>query len=159
MSPDLVKAIKNHQAEMALWWTKSEYVKARKAFCKRNPVCIRCGRKTQTPGHSHDQYQHGFDYYIACVITDRCEPLCNGCNLAEKRGLKPCPVCVKEKCRKIRYISPYGEYCYDHIPQQEKDQREERKEVFKQLVKQSQKITNAKRRAIYQELKQNGRIK
>jgi len=151
--PDLLKAIGNHHAEMEKWWKKSEYIRERKSFCKRNPVCIRCGRKTQTPGHSHDQYQHGFDYYIACVITDRCEPLCNGCNLAEKRGLKPCPVCVKEKCRKIRYISPYGEYCYDHIPQQEKDQREERKEVFKQLVKQSQQIPNAKRRAIYQEMK------
>jgi hypothetical protein len=151
--PDLLKAINNHNAEMALWWKKPEYVKARKEFVKRNPICVRCGRKCQTPGHSADDYRHGYEHYLEMVRQDCCDPLCNSCNYAESRGLKPCPVCVKEKCLKIKYISPYGEYCFDHIPENEKLQRQERKEAFKQLVKQSHKIQNAKRRAIYQEMK------
>jgi hypothetical protein len=151
--PDLNAAIKNHHAEMALWWRKPEYIKARKKFCIRNPVCWRCGRKTQTPGHNHAQYQQGFYYYLESVKQDYCTPLCNACNLAERRGLKPCPVCVKEKSKKIRYISPFGEYCYDHRPVEEVQKSEDRKEVFKQLVKQSHSIQNAKRRAIYQEMK------
>ena len=98
------------------------------------------------------------------------DPLCNACNLAERKGLRPCPVCVRvyhglrfeftignikdeDRNFKIRYIRPEQDHCYDHRPEAEKVKSRERKEVFKQLVKQSQKITNAKRRAIYQEMK------
>jgi len=151
--PDLNAAIENHHAEMALWWKRKEYIRERKAFVKRNPVCSRCGRKSQTPGHSHDQYQHGFDYYLACVIADRCDPLCNACNRAESKGKKPCPACVKEKANKIWYIGQEQEYCYLHRPAEEIRQSQKRKEVHKMLVKQSQKITNARKRAIYQEMK------
>jgi hypothetical protein len=139
---------------MESWWRKPEYKKARIEFVKRNPVCVRCGRKTQTPGHSADDYRHGYDHYLEQVRNDACDPLCNSCNHAESRGLRPCPVCVKEKVKKIRYISPYGEYCYDHRPVEEVRKSEDRKEVFKQLVKQSHSIQNAKRRAIYQEIKE-----
>jgi hypothetical protein len=151
--PDLNKSIQNHHAEMESWWKKPEYVKARKEFVKRNPICVRCGRKCQTPGHSHDDYVHGYEHYLQQVRNDACDPLCNSCNHAESRGLKPCPVCVKEKCRKIRYISPYGEYCYDHRPVEEVRQSEDRKEAFKQLVKQSHSIQNARRRKLYQEMR------
>ena len=152
--PDANLAIQNHHAEMVLWWKKPIYKKARIEFCKRNPVCSRCGRKSQTPGHSHDQYQHGFDYYLACVIADRCDPLCNACNRAESKGKKPCPICVKENPGgNPWYISQHQEHCYLHRPAEEIRQSQARKEVFKMLVKQSQKITNARKRAIYQELK------
>jgi hypothetical protein len=151
--PDLNHSISQHHKEMESWWKRAEYKKARIEFVKRNPVCVRCGRKTQTPGHIHEDYLHGFDHYLLMVTDGICDALCNACNLAEKRGLKPCPVCVKEKVKKIRYISPYVEYCYDHRPVEEVRKSEDRKEVFKQLVKQSHSIQNAKRRAIYQEMK------
>ena len=152
MGPDLNLAIANHNWELQLWWTLPEYKKARKAFVKRNPVCIRCGRPTQTPGHSPEDY-FSFETYLQAVISDKCDPLCNGCNLAEKRGLHPCPFCVKERTEKIHYIGQDKEYCYDHRPEEEKIQSELKKEVFKDLIKKSRKINNAKRRKIYQELK------
>jgi hypothetical protein len=152
--PDLNAAIKNHHAEMALWWKKPEYIKARKEFCKRNPVCIRCGRKCQTPGHSAEDYRHGYEHYLEQVRQDCCDPLCNQCNRKEAKSMKPCPVCVKEnKGGKPWYIGQDQEYCYIHRPAEEIQRSEDRKEIHKMLVKQSQKITNAKRRAIYQEMK------
>jgi hypothetical protein len=51
------------------------------------------------------------------------------------------------------YIGQHQEHCYVHRPAEEIQRSEERKEAFKALVKQSQKIQNAKRRKIYQELK------
>jgi len=152
--PDLNHSIEEHNKTLKMWWKKPEYIKARIEFVKRNPVCVRCGRKSQTPGHSHDQYQHGFDYYLACVIADRCDPLCNACNRAESKGKKPCPICVKENPGgNPWYISQHQEHCYLHRPAEEIRQSQKRKEVHKMLVKQSQKITNARKRAIYQEMK------
>jgi len=81
------------------------------------------------------------------------DPVCNACNLMEKKGRKPCPICVEVKAEKIYYIGQESEYCYLHRPAEEIQRSEDRKEAFKQLVKQSQKITNAKRRAIYQEMR------
>jgi hypothetical protein len=152
--PDLNKAIANHNRTMAQWWKRKEYIAARKEFCKKHPVCVRCGRKTQTPGHIYEDYLHGYDHYLLMVTDGICDPLCNACNLAEKRGLKPCPFCVKEEGRKIRYIQPSSEYCFDHIPENDKIRRQERKEAFKWLVKQSHSIQNAKRRAVYQSIKE-----
>jgi len=147
--PDLNLAIINHHKEMALWWKRPEYIRERKAFVIRNPVCIRCGRKATTPGHSQEDY-HSFETYLSAVITDKCDPLCSGCNRAESKGKKPCPLCVKENPGgKPWYIGQEQEYCYLHRPAEEIRQSQERKEVFKMLVKQSQKITNAKRREIY----------
>ena len=157
--PDLNKSIDNHNKTMAEWWKKPEYKKARIEFCKRNPVCVRCGRPSQTPGHIHEDYLHGYDHYLLMVTDGICDALCNACNLMEKKGRKPCPICVSVKAEKIYYISQESEYCYLHRPSEEIQRSEDRKEAFKQLVKQSQKITNAKRRALYQEMKQNGRIK
>jgi len=145
-------AIANHHKSMQQWWKIPEYIAARKAFVKRNPLCIRCGRPTTTPGHSAEDYI-SYIAYLEAVITDKCDPLCSGCNLMERKGKKPCPVCVKEKADRIRYIGQDKEYCYNHRPEEEKRQSELKKEVFKDLVKKSQKINNAKRRAIYQEIR------
>lgn len=127
MTPDLDKAIRNHNNEMSGWWRRPEYIRARKAYVKRNPVCKRCGRPTQTPGHCHDDYQHGFEHYLGRVIQDDCEPLCNRCNLNEKHVRKPCPRCVEiarkhgyELIYQIRYIPQDAEVCFNHLP--EKDQ-------------------------------------
>ena len=154
--PNQNKAIENHHTEMQNWWSKREYVRERIAFCERNPVCIRCGRKTQTPGHSHDQYLHGFEYYLKEVQEDRCEPLCNACNFQERKGRKPCPVCVKVKANKIYYIGDNAEYCFNHRPAEEVLRSEERKEVFRMLIERGKTIRNAKKRKIYQEMKLNG---
>ena len=145
-------AIANHHKSMQQWWKIPEYKKARVGFVKRNPVCIRCGRPTTTPGHSAEDYI-SYVAYLEAVTTDKCDPLCSGCNLMERKSMKPCPICIKEKVRKIRYIGQDKEYCYDHRPEEEKVRSEQRKEIFKDLVKKSQKINNAKRRRIYQELK------
>src|SRR5512137_136743 len=138
--PNQNKAIENHHTEMESWWSKREYIRERIAFCIRNPVCIRCGRKSQTPGHSHDQYLHGFEYYLKMVVEDRCEPLCNSCNLNERKVRKPCPVCVKMKTNKIYYIAAQSEYCYNHRPEEEVRRSEERKEVFKMLIERGKKL-------------------
>jgi hypothetical protein len=137
---------------MNTWWTKPEYIRERKAFIRRNPVCVRCGRSATTPGHSAADYS-SYETYLWVVVNDMADPLCNACNLCERKGLRPCPACVREKKLKIRYIRPEQEYCYDHRPEAEKVKSRERKEVFKQLVKQSHSIQNAKRRKIYQEMK------
>ena len=154
MTPDLNLAAANHHSTMKEWWKKKEYIRERKAFVKRNPRCVRCGRPAVTPGHSAEDY-HSFETYLTAVKTDKCDPLCSGCNLSEKRGKKPCPVCVQlYNGGQIRYIGQEQEYCYIHRPAEEVKRSEDRKEVFKMLVKQSQKINNAKRRAIYQNLKE-----
>jgi hypothetical protein len=150
--PDLNLAITNHHKTMQQWWKKPEYIKARKEFCKRNLLCVRCGRPAVTPGHSAEDY-HSFETYLAAVISDKCEPLCIGCNFQESKSRKPCPVCVSVKAEKIYYIGQHQEHCYLHRPAEEIRQSEERKEVFKALVKQSQSIRNAKRRKLYQEMK------
>lgn len=154
--PDLNHSIAVHTKVMNTWWTKKEYILARKAFIRRNPVCVRCGRPATTPGHSASDYS-SYETYLWVVNNDMADPVCNACNLCEKKGLRPCPVCVKEHKLKMRYIRPEQEYCFDHRPEAEKVKSRERKEVFKQLVKQSHKIINAKKRAIYQEMKQRGR--
>jgi hypothetical protein len=154
--PDLDHSIAQHQQEMSSWWRQKEYIRERIAFCERNPVCIRCGRKTQTPGHSHDQYLHGFEHYLKQVSEDRCEPLCNACNFQERKGRKPCPVCVKLKSNKIYYIGDNAEYCYHHRPEEEVRRSEERKEVYKMLIERGKKQRNALKRKIYQEMKLNG---
>ena len=145
-------AIANHHKSMQQWWKIPEYKKARIDFVKRNPVCVRCGRPTTTPGHSAEDY-FSYETYLEAVTTDKCDPLCSGCNLMERKGMKPCPVCVKENTEKIRYIQQDKEYCYDHRPEEEKIEAQKKKEVLKDLVKKSQKINNAKRRRIYQEMK------
>ena len=148
---------------MALWWKKPAYVKARKEFIAWHPYCERCGRKATTPGHTHEDYRD-FELYLSAVILGKCEALCNACNLMEKKGRKPCPKCVElyklgmaakgPKLQfKIHYIGQDQDHCYWCRPQEEIQRSEDRKEVFKQLVKQSHKIQNAKRRAIYQEMK------
>ena len=152
--PDLLLATANHHNTMNMWWKKKEYIRERKAFVKRNPVCIRCGRPSQTPGHSAEDYRHGFNHYLEQVKNDSCDPLCNACNRNENKGRKPCPVCVQlYNGGQIRYIGQEQEYCYIHRPAEEVQRSEDRKEVFKALVKQSQSIQNARRRQIYQELK------
>jgi hypothetical protein len=150
--PDLNKAIQNHHHQMEKWWAKPEYVKERIAFVKRNPICKRCGRPTTTPGHSHEDYK-SFNTYLSAVIRDVCVPLCNACNFQERKGRKPCPVCVKLKSNKIYYIGDNAEYCYHHRPEEEVRRSEERKEVYKMLIERGKKIRNAKQRKIYQEMK------
>lgn len=147
-------AIANHHKSMQQWWKIPEYIKERKAFVKRNPVCVRCGRPTTTPGHSAEDY-FSYETYLAAVVTDKADPLCSGCNLMERKGMKPCPVCVKEKSEKTHYIPQNKEYCFDHRPEEEKIQAQNRKDILNDLIKKSRKIDNAKRRRIYQELKNN----
>lgn len=157
--PDLNRAIENHHLEMQKWWRVPSYIAARKSFVERNPVCVRCGRPSTTPGHSAEDYLNGFHYYLECVKIDMCEPLCNACNMMERKGRKPCPVCVKTKSQKIYYIGQHQEYCFNHRPEEEIKRSEERKEVYKMLVEKGKKQKNALKRKIYQEMKQNGRIR
>jgi len=154
--PDLNAAITNHHKTMQQWWSVPQYIRERKAFVKRNPVCSRCGRASTTPGHAAEDY-HSFETYLAAVISNKCEPLCSGCNLMEKKGRKPCPICVSVKAEKIYYIGQESEYCYLHRPAEEVKRSEDRKEAFKQLVKQSHSIQNARRRKFYQEFIRGGK--
>ena len=159
--PDLNAAINGHHKEMQRWWALPEYICEREKFVLRNPVCVRCGRPAVTPGHSHEDYIL-YEKYLDAVRTDKCDPLCSACNLMERKGMRPCPVCVKEyhdkKRTKIRYIPDGKEYCWDHRPEEEKVQAENRKLVQKQFIKNMRKITNAKKRAFYQDVvRKNGK--
>ena len=71
----------------------------------------------------------------------------------EKKGRKPCPVCVELKLSKINYIGQATEHCYIHRPEEEIKRSEERKEVYKMLVEKGKKEKNALKRKIYQEMK------
>lgn len=112
--PDLNTAIAGHTATMQGWWKLHEYIKERKAFVKRHPVCVRCGRPTQTPGHSHEDYKD-FKTYLNAVKSDKCDPICSACNRAERAGRHPCPSCVEKyhsgKQDWIHYIPQDREIC------------------------------------------------
>jgi hypothetical protein len=145
---------------MQTWWKMPDYIHEREGFVIRNPDCVRCGRATTTPGHCHEDYIL-YEKYLDAVRTDKCDPLCSACNLMERKGMRPCPYCVKEyhdkKREKIKYIPDGKEYCWDHRPESEKVQAENRKLVQNQFIKTMRKITNAKRRAFYQDVVKNGK--
>ena len=105
--PDLNYSIDLHDAIMHGWWRDPEYIRERKAFVARHPVCIRCGKPCTTPGHSHGDYRD-FRTYLDAVKTDKCDPLCNLCTKKERAGLRPCPVCIakhkEDPTVKIHYI-------------------------------------------------------
>jgi hypothetical protein len=149
--PDLVTSIKVHNAIMHLWWQDPVYIKERIAFVIRNPKCSRCGRPTVTPGHSHEDYEHGFQYYLEAVITDKCEPLCAACNLMERKGMKPCSGCVKAHqitngATKIRYIPQFMELCGDCCDPGEKALRKQEQEQFDAHIKKARKEKNERDR-------------
>jgi len=114
MSPNLNAAIDNRTAAMQSWWRLPEYIKERKAFVKRRPICDRCGRPASTPGHSHEDYRD-FETYLNAVKTDKCESLCSACNKMERSGRRPCPACVEKYARdptvRIHYITRDQETC------------------------------------------------
>ena len=124
MTPDLNRVIDNHHAVMKMWWRLPEYKKARVAFVQRYPVCIRCGRPSTTPGHSHEDYRD-YKTYLAAVVENKCVPLCNACNLKERNNLRPCPQCIQAYQQdpewKIRYISFDKDVCFAHLPKMEQD--------------------------------------
>jgi hypothetical protein len=129
MTPDLNHSISIHHQIMTMWWRLPEYKKARVAFVQRNPVCIRCGRPTTTPGHDHEDYKD-YKTYLAAVVTDKCDPLCNSCNLNERSGRKPCPICVAERKDRIRYIPQGDDRCYSCTPMNERKKRRVRYKSF-----------------------------
>lgn len=148
MTPDLILAIQNHSHTMARWWVKTEYIKARKAFLIRHPVCTRCGRPATTPGHSHEDYRN-FDTYIRAVDTDKCVPLCAGCNLAERKGMKPCPECVSRGTGKIHYISQFSEQCRWCLPEQEQEQIARVEQARKEFIRSVRDLQNQRNREYY----------
>ena len=92
--PDLNHVIDAHISQMQEWWRDPEYIRERKAFVKRRPVCDRCGRPATTPGHSHEDYRD-FETYLNTVKTDKCDALCSACNKAERAQRRPCPSCCE----------------------------------------------------------------
>ena len=93
--PDLNHVIDAHTSQMQEWWRDPEYIRERKAFVKRRPVCDRCGRPATTPGHSHEDYRD-FETYLNAVKTDKCDALCSACNKAERAQRRPCPSCAEK---------------------------------------------------------------
>ena len=158
--PDLNHSITVHNNTMQTWWKKPDYIHEREAFVGRNPVCLRCGRPAVTPGHEHSDYI-SYESYLNAVKTDKCDPLCSGCNLMEKKAMKPCPSCVKEyhlgKKNKIKYISQDAEVCYDCRPEKEKEASEQKESEFKKFVRKVQDEQNRKKRKLYREMKKNGK--
>ena len=113
--PDLNHVIDAHTSQMQGWWRDPEYIRERKAFVKRRPVCDRCGRPATTPGHSHEDYRD-FETYLNTVKTDKCDALCSACNKAERAQRRPCPSCCEKYKRdpttKIHYITQSEEICH-----------------------------------------------
>jgi hypothetical protein len=116
--PDLNHVIDAHTSQMQEWWRDPEYIRERKAFIKRRPVCDRCGRPATTPGHSHEDYRD-FETYLNAVKTDKCDALCSACNKAERAGRRPCPSCVenykKWLCDRCENMADCDEQCHPVI--------------------------------------------
>ena len=136
--PDLNHSILAHNAIIKIWWQDPVYIRERIAFVKRNPICSRCGRPTVTPGHSPEDYQ-SFERYLDAVVTDKCEPLCSGCNLMEKKGFHPCPGCVeKHPGEKPNYIPEQVELCRDCRDPKELELQKKENERWEEVVRQCQ---------------------
>lgn len=138
--PDLTRRLLNRTNEMQGWWKRVDYINERKAFVKRHPVCIRCGKPTTTPGHSHEDYKD-FETYLAAVKTDKCDPLCSMCNLMERSGRRPCPSCLEkhktDPTVKIHYITIEQETCRycepDYDPEKSKIRKDKSARIKKDL--------------------------
>ena len=154
MTPDLNHSIAVHNRTMPKWWGKYEYIQARIAFIKRNPVCARCGRKATTPGHSHDQYKD-YETYRDAVVNDECVPLCPACNVSERKGMKPCPECVKKyhanETIEIHYIGQHSECCKWCLPDGEKDIINKCQDAQKQFIRAMHDKDNTFRRMVYRQ--------
>jgi len=152
MTPNLNHSIEVHNQIMKGWWKRPEYIRERKAFVKRNPICNRCGRPSTTPGHSHEQYRN-YETYLAAVANGECEPLCSSCNMQERKGKKPCPLCVSRKSEVIHYIGQYQEECFYCLPDAVIEKRELRKAGYKKWIRDMRDADNAKRREEYKRRK------
>jgi hypothetical protein len=153
MTPDLNHSIDTHNQMMKEWWRRPEYIKERKAFVRRNPICNRCGRPSTTPGHSHEQYRD-YETYLAAVVNGECNPLCNACNLMERKDKKPCSECVRQMKDKIHYIDQDQEMCFHCVLEEVKQKREARAGEFKEFVRRMQDKENAKQRDEYKRRKE-----
>lgn len=135
---------------MNRWWSEPEYIKERILFVQRNPVCIRCGRPAVTPGHSAEDYRHGFIGYLEAVKTDKCDPLCSACNLMERSNFHPCPSCVRlyhlGQKEKIRYIPEQSEVCSECRDPEDKELREREQEQFVRLIRKRREEQNERDR-------------
>ena len=158
--PDLNHSHKIHRKNLASIWKSGVWHEAKIKFLEahQDMKCERCGMVGSiVPGHQSSDYLD-MPSYVLKVKENRCEALCPTCNWRESKGMKPCPQCVQQKKEKIRYIPDGKEYCWDHRPEEEKVQAENRKLVQKQFIKTMRKITNAKKRAFYQDVvRKNGK--
>jgi hypothetical protein len=114
--PDLNAVIRAHNTEMHRWWRDPRHIAARETQIKKHPLCFRCGRKAVLILHEYpDDYQHGFDHYLALIVNEERPTGCAICNQMERSGRWPCPDCVKKYQKdptvKIHYITHEQERC------------------------------------------------
>ena len=156
MTPDLNHSIQCHHKTMNLWWKCPDYIHERELFVGRNPVCVRCGRPTTTPGHSHEDYIM-YEAYLSAVRTDKCDPLCSPCNLMERKNMHPCPACVKayhatNGQTRIRYIPQFMESCRDCCDPGEIALRKKEQDAFKVHIRKIRDEQNKKKRKFYRDV-------
>ena len=162
--PDLNKAIANHNKQWPKWCREKAYRDAMVIFKEKKPYCDRCGRPTTTALHRHEDYLHGFEGYLKPVVELTAEYGCQACNFAEKKGMKPCPSCVKIYAatggkHHIRYIPQFFEVCRQcSDPNEVRIQVQEQAE-FQRFVRKVRDADNAKRRQFYQTVIRPGRVK
>jgi hypothetical protein len=138
--PNLIHAISEHYKEWQSWCRKPRYRAAVIIFKEKKPKCERCGRPTTTALHTADDYRHGFDHYVSVVEDLTAEAGCNACNISERKGMKPCPGCVKAYWvsngqTKIRYIPQFMDLCSDCTDPGERALRKQEQEQFQAFVK------------------------
>jgi hypothetical protein len=145
-----------HRANLQAIWQSPEWKSAAAHFRALHPdhKCERCGRIVETivPGHTSEDY-HDMPSYVKKVRENRCEALCGMCNWQESKGKKPCPECVRQEKKRIRYIGQYQEECFHCLPDTVREKRKTTARSFKQMIRNMQDKENAYRRAVYQEIK------
>lgn len=127
-------------------------------FKQKKPYCDRCGRPTTTALHQHGDYLHGFEGYLKVVVELTAESGCQACNFMERKGMKPCPSCVKayhttNGATRIKYIPQFMENCRDCCDPGEVALKKKEQDAFKVFVREVRDKDNAKRRKFYREMK------
>jgi len=114
---------------------RGKYAKFRRTKRYRNRVqelnqgkaCVICGTTEKlTRHHIRESDYESLEIYFQAL--DWAVPMCTRHHLSWHKGkTKTCPICGRE------LIAPEAECCWDCIPQEEKDRKENSKEFWKAL--------------------------
>jgi hypothetical protein len=159
MTPNLNHAIAVHRERLQEIWNSPEWREANAIFHAKHPdnKCERCGKVGKiVPGHTSEDYHamiHDPSSYVRKVRENQCQALCPTCNWQESKGKKPCPECIRQGKKTIRYIGQDQEECFCCLPDAVKERRKASASSFRRFVRLTRDAQNARLRVAYQEYK------